>query len=162
MMESKFEFSFLKAFISYFLMTASNLFYVSACSEKETRIPIKQLGFEKYVYRALDVGFEFEYMVTDYQLTEEEEGKFEERFILSLEKEEYEKVFKAASSFRYCRLAWANPESDQKDNSGTGTIDAYICRVSLRPEGIFLGSSFKEDIHKISVVASELNQTGVF
>ena len=83
-------------------MTA-NLFYVSACSEKGTRIPIKQLGFEKYVYRALDVGFEFEYMVTDYQLTEEEGGKFEERFILSLEKVEYEKVFKAASSFRYCR-----------------------------------------------------------
>lgn len=162
MMVLRTECWYLRAILRLIFMSIFIILFLNSCSEREGRISVKQLGFEIYVYQALNVGFEFEYRVEDYQMIKKKNGKFQERFMLSVEKEEYQKIFNAAKKVKDCGLTWASPKLDGQRKNEVEKIDAIICRVSLWGEGLLLGSYFKENINQISIHIDELNQTGVF
>ena len=62
-----------------------------SCSSKEPRVPVKELGFEVYMHKALNVDFEFGYQLIKYELRKNDDRGFTKIFIIQVAQRDLEK-----------------------------------------------------------------------
>lgn len=144
----------LKAFISLIIIL------LFACSSKEPRIPVKDLGFEPYMHKALNVDFKFDYHVTKYYITEMDHGGFEESFVIRVAYTDLERITNSVKSSINCQTV--KVLSENPEEASDGTVSAYKCITNLINEQLIAYAILKEDINEIKVAIADLHLTGVF
>lgn len=131
-----------------------------ACSSKEPRTPVKELGFDAYMYKALNVDFEFEYEIIKYYVSEMEQGGFGETFVIRVKFKDLEKITNSIKLSNSCQVV-STPAGNPL-NASAGTVSGYRCVTDLRSELLSAYAFFKEDFNEITFAFSDLHLTGVF
>lgn len=146
-----------------FTFTLSLLMMSSCSKEKKPRTPINEIGLDKYVFRALDINFEFEFEIFEYKVIDKEKGEFSEQWKIIVSDDALDNVVNAINdpSSRKCRVTVSLP-GDGAVPRGTAHIPAYVCQVNLYDEHLSLYASFKSDSNVVTVAVSELHLSGVF
>lgn len=140
------------------------LFMMFSCSkDKEPRTPINEIGLGKYVFRALDVDFEFEYEILEYRVFEKGKGEFSEQWKILVADDVLKDVADTIKdpNSRKCRVTVSLPGEGSVPR-GTESIPAFICRVENYEERLSLYAFFKSDSDIVTVAVSELHLSGVF
>lgn len=161
MISSMFDRTFVSLICIIGLTTMGGLLTSCAKSSKTERL-ITESGLDGYVFRALNVDFEFEYKALDYRILTDESKELVEQWRISVPADDLIAVARVIenSTSNTCQVTTRLPRNGAVDG-GSEKKSVYKCRVKLHEKQMALFASFWSDSEVVTVAIRHLILTGI-